>query len=406
MIWLAPWAFLGLLFLAGPVLIHLLARQRATRIVFPAMRFVPPVSASAVRIRRLSDAGLLLLRAGAIAAAVAATAQPLLKTPASQRAWAHRVARAVIQDTSASVSAGLAGPLADAEMRGVFVSEKFADVDLRDALRRAEEWLTQTPAGSREIAIVSDFQAGAIDAVDIASVPPSTAIRLVRAGRPSLDRERPIPVDGWRDGRWTPSLVVGAGATDVTWTLEGQPASTITILTAPAEAAAGEAAARAARSFGVAVSEEPRPIEVAFAGAQAPRTALPTTPWIAAAAIAMRTSPLTTATGAPLDVGERDGVLSVRTGLPASSPFAAAIVRAVLLAAHPVVVDHEREITALDEPTLAAWRRPAVPLPIVPPDATDGRWWWGAALALVLVEGVARRRPVSRPEAEVHAHAA
>ena len=49
--WLQPAALIGLLALAGPILIHLLRRQRAPRVLFPSLRFVRPTRTAAVRLR-------------------------------------------------------------------------------------------------------------------------------------------------------------------------------------------------------------------------------------------------------------------------------------------------------------------------------------------------------------------
>jgi hypothetical protein len=409
MIWLAAPALAGLLLVAGPVVVHLLVRRSANRVVFPAMRFVPAVKGAAVRFRKPSDPALLLLRAGAVTAAVLATAQPLLVTPARQRAWADRIARAVIVDTSPSVDASIAQRIADAEAVGASVSQPFTSDDLRDALRRANEWLGAAPAGRREIAIVSDFQAGAIDAADLASIPPATGIRPVRTGPPSPPAATRATVDGWRGGRWTVSTGLEATATTVTWVRQGEAASpTLTILTAPADRVAGERAARAARSFGVPALPESRRIEIAFAGATPVATSPPATPWIVSAAIALSGDPLVTASGAPFAVGERDGLLSARTGIAASSPFAPAVVRAMLMAAFPMTVDREREVTFVDDGTLAAWRRPSLPTATpAPPDANDGRWLWGLALALVVCEEASRRRrDAIRTAEQTHVRAA
>ena len=56
--------------------------------------------------------------------------------------------------------------------------------DAGTGLPAATAWLASVPAGRREIAIVSDFQQGAIDAGDVARVPPDIGIRCLRAGPP------------------------------------------------------------------------------------------------------------------------------------------------------------------------------------------------------------------------------
>jgi hypothetical protein len=409
MIWQAPAALIALALVAGPILVHLLVRRHADRVLFPAMRFVPAVAAAAVRLRRPSDMGLLLLRAAAVAAAALAAAQPVLLTSARQRTWASRVARAVILDTSPSVTGSLAQPLADAETRGAYTSRRFASADLRDAIARAGDWLETTAAGSREIAIVSDFQRGAVDAGDLARLPPDVGLRFARAGQPAAARAPLSAIDGWRDGRWTPSMALDASGTQVTWARGGARSQPhLTVLAATADAASAGNAARAARAFGIPLADPPRRVEIAFAGAAAKPDRRPSTPWIAAASIALADDPIVAAAGAPLAIGERDGVLTAKTTMSAASLFAPALVRAVLLAANPPVADPERETAAIDDATLASWRREPVTRPTaVPPDVSDGRWLWGAALALVIVEGIARRRRGgARSAEETHVRAA
>ena len=67
MVWLAPGAVAALVLLAGPVIVHLLARRNARRLIFPATHFVRATNAAAVRFRRPSDAGLLLIRLAILA---------------------------------------------------------------------------------------------------------------------------------------------------------------------------------------------------------------------------------------------------------------------------------------------------------------------------------------------------
>src|SRR6185295_10633737 len=67
MTWLAPGAFIALALLAGPAIVHMLARRNARRVVFPATHFVRAAPAAAVRLRRPTDLGLLLLRLAIVA---------------------------------------------------------------------------------------------------------------------------------------------------------------------------------------------------------------------------------------------------------------------------------------------------------------------------------------------------
>ena len=55
---LAPWALAGDVLLAGPVVVHMLLRRNARRVMFPATHFLLATQAAAVRFRRPSDIGL------------------------------------------------------------------------------------------------------------------------------------------------------------------------------------------------------------------------------------------------------------------------------------------------------------------------------------------------------------
>jgi hypothetical protein len=147
---------------------------------------------------------------------------------------------------------------------------------------------------------------------------------------------------------------------------------------------------------------------VSFAGAGTSAGTPPVTPWIASAAMALRASALLAETGADVETGERDGVFSVKTTLPASSPFAPAVIRAALVASAPVLVDREAETAAVDDAVLTRWRRTPAPIASALPrsDESDGRWFWALALALLIVEALVRQRGAVARDREVHADAA
>ena len=416
MIWNQPAALAGLALLALPVLVHLLVRRHAARVLFPAMRFVPSVRAAAVRLRAPSDRPLLALRLAIVAATALAAAQPVLNTAARRRAWDARVATAVIVDTSASVPPERAVQLAGHAAEGAFTSHTFASSNLPDAIRRAADWLDTAPAARRRIVVVSDFQRGAIEAADVAGIPASIGIDFLRAGTPRAAGSS-VAIDGWRGGRWTGTMALDAAHTQVAWTRGGAAVSDgLTVRGAPADREAIERAAAAARSFGVASAGATRRIDVAFAGAAVLPDVPPATPWIASAAIALHRSSLLAETGADVQAGERDGVLVVKTTIGAASAFAPAVIRAALLAASPSVVDREAETTAVEDGELARWTRTPSPIASKTPyrDESDGRWLWALALALLVVEAIVRDRgravrereaPSSAPRAQGGARA-
>ena len=96
--WINPAALAGLAAIAGPVVVHLLRRQRAPRVTFPTIQFLAPTRAAAARFRRPSDLLLLCLRVAIVAAAAIAAAQPVLVTGWRRAAWEQRVSRALVVD--------------------------------------------------------------------------------------------------------------------------------------------------------------------------------------------------------------------------------------------------------------------------------------------------------------------
>ena len=85
-VWRNPVAWFGLVALAIPIAIHLLARMRARVVQFPSLRFIEVSRLAARKRRTLSDIGLLALRLLALLLAIAATADPLFLTNARRTA--------------------------------------------------------------------------------------------------------------------------------------------------------------------------------------------------------------------------------------------------------------------------------------------------------------------------------
>jgi hypothetical protein len=412
MIWTAPWALAGLLLLAGPLLVHMLLRRNARRIVFPTTRFLPRTRASAVRFRRPADIGLLILRAGIVLAAVLACAQPVLLSPWRTARWNQRTARAVVVDTSRSVPASAdAARLADQELGG-FASATFATADVRDGLQRAADWLAQSPPARREIVIVSDFQRGSIDADTIAGLPSSVGLRFIRAGSPSASATLPA-IEGWRGGTWHPRINVRGDAVDVAYAAKtpdtAGPLPFVTTRQPEAEAAAAAAALAGAASFGTTATGDHRAV-VAFAGAPAGAGERPlTTPWMLGAAFAVRQSALLRETAAGVTFAETGGALVVHADVHASSAAAPGVIRAVMLAVRPTeIADPELETATIPDSELAGWRRDAGVVDrggAVRSDGVEARWFWAVALVLLAIEAWVRRQRVSG-QREVHANAA
>jgi len=79
-IWQQPWAWLGALTIALPIVIHLLGRRRPRPIQFPTLRFIGVSKVAPARRHRLNDIPLLIARIAILLAATAALAQPWLRT--------------------------------------------------------------------------------------------------------------------------------------------------------------------------------------------------------------------------------------------------------------------------------------------------------------------------------------
>jgi hypothetical protein len=404
--WLMPAAFAAMALLAGPVIVHLLARRNARRVVFPATRFVRPAQAAAIRLRRPTDITLLIVRLAIVAAAVLAAAQPLLITRWNLSAWNARISRSVIVDTTTASAGDQASRLADVEMASAFATIRIDTADLADGLARGAQWLRTRAPSRREVVVISDFRRDAIDRQRLAIIPAQAGVRFVRAGALPAARTVTLPaVEGWRGRGWQPTIAVDANATRVAWIPQGSTGTSadwLKVASAPAEVAAAERARRAALSFGVPAGDDTHKVVVAFAGAE---TATPAgqavgVPWMAAAAQALRSSTLLHDASVDVAVTDRGGVLAVSAPITASSPLAAAVLRAALLSVRPATIaGRALETAAIPDRELSQWRRD--PAAVTRPSieelrtgtaiASDARWLWGTALALLGLESWLRR---------------
>ena len=414
--WGIPAAFAGLLLLAGPILVHMLLRRNARRVVFPTSRFFVATRAASVRFQRPSDIGLLILRSAAVAAAVFAAAQPIVLGAWRTRAWNERVARAVVLDTSRSMPAsGAGGRLADQEMNS-FASARFEGNDLRDAIRRASGWLEGAPPARREIVVISDFQRGAIDEEALRTIPAGVGLRFTRAATHPAERSVPLPAtSGWRGSEWQPAATIRGEAIDASWTRRGPSAPAWIETRQPAgDEHAARRAVEGAASPGIAPPPESRRAIVRFSGAAPEAGERPiTTEWMLRAELALRQSRLLRQTGASISTAEQGTSLVVHANVAAPDPMAAAIVRAVMLAVSPATVaDPELEIATMPDAQLAAWRREPAPVDrvtAVPRGVeSDARWLWAVALVLLGIEAWVRRRRGDQQAAaeDARAHAA
>jgi Aerotolerance regulator N-terminal len=436
MIWLLPSALAGLFLLAGPVAIHLLTRRRAPRVLFPTIRFLRESRSSAVRPRRPSDLGLLLIRLAIVAAAVIALAQPVFLSGPRLAAWNRRGARAVVIDSSASMSQAnddaepsltVARTMAAEEQRRAFASVRVETPNVEDGLASAARRLDAMPPARREIVVFSDFQQGSLSERAIAAVPPEIGLRFVRIGTlPSSRTWTEGQLSAWRGRRWQQDVSIDPQSTAATWTHLGDAGASpgITLAVIPAEEEQARMALHAAQSLGAFDDSDNRQIVIQFRGAPRPsgfaRAQQIRTPWIARAIRMISQSDLLrealdeTLVEGRADVqdpwisiardargrhvvlaAESNRALLMETTASASSVFAPALVRAALLSRVDSGQEHEAEILRIPDDRLARWRRDpgAVTTGAAPRvDRSDARWFWAAALVLLAVEGLMRRR--------------
>jgi hypothetical protein len=179
-IWLNPAAWIGLLAIAGPIVIHILVQRKAERLAFPSLRFLQQGRLASIRRHVLEDVPLLAIRAAIVVAAVAALAGPLIVTRTQRQAWNARVVRATVVDGVAP--AAIQPP--------AFLSQTFETPAVADAIPRAVAWLENAPPARRELLIVGPLALGSVSADDLAVIPPGIGIRFGPSG--GLPAERSI----------------------------------------------------------------------------------------------------------------------------------------------------------------------------------------------------------------------
>ncbi len=425
MIWQNPWAWLGLLALVLPVLIHLLGRRSARAQRFPTLRFIESTPPVATRRTRITDIPLLLVRMGILAAAVAALALPLLLTADRERELGRALARAIIVDTSASmtatlstVAAGVGGESGmDAARREAarLAADAGTSVIIEtpepaSALAGAAAWLGHQH-GRRDVIIISDFQRGTIDSIDVARVPGGVGITLTQVATAPL-AALPASLPGG-DGALT-VLASTAEATDVAAArraaavLGPEPAlpagQTVALVYADypgRDSLLQRAAPLSAVWQGdlLARLRADAMLQAAAAGARVATSAADSTrfrdslraPFTAVA----RTSTREPALVAAADTSTAQSRLLIFLRADAASLLSAATFAALARAASPAMDAAELEPSRMDPATLASMQRPAAAATSTrtADDAgeSDGRWLWLLALALLGVETWMRR---------------
>lgn len=409
MVWLLPAALTGLLAVAGPLIVHLLRRQRAKTVIVPTVRFVPSVDESVVRVRHPTDGWLLVLRMAIVACAAVALAQPLLMTRARATAWNERLARVVIVDVSESAGAASAAEAIAAELRTATFPRRIDAGDVAPALRRAIAWLQASPPARREIVVLSDFQRGVLESSDVDGIPEGIGIRFVPVGTraPIAGRAVAAPPVMSEGGTLLRQVRLDDGSTGVIYSpASGQPEG-LRLLTAPQDAEAAASLLRVVARAGVPAPSELQPIVVRFPGGEPlPPAAGAASGWATDAALRLLRAASTS--GLSLTAATGDGALLVDVqAVPGTFAAAQALKAALDARADPRALA-EQEIAQIPEQALRAWTRaPGVADTSAwrqSPDS-DGRWLWLVALILLGIESFVRRSTVA-PAPEVAARAA
>ena len=415
MMWMAPWAFAGLVAVAAPVLVHWLARQQADRLAFPTLQFLvrtPPVS---VRRHRLRDLPLLLVRVLIVVSAVAALAQPVWVRPAAPAA---RPARAIVVDTSASLGRALAdgrvGRDVAREAAAAFAAEAgeppamvIPAEQLADGVAQAAGWLAREEA-PRELMVVSDFQTGALVASDLDAVPPDAGVRLVPVAVSGPVPAEPAPARGRL------RVVAGAAGSEAARRAAASEVAARGLMTS--EVVSGDRAGNDLRGrFEIPLIFRNAPDHAALRAASRPIDTPELFGWVAdirhelrrAGWAAEKTSGVFFAKKTP-DVFSETGI-AVFTDADPGSLEAATLMAAILRVAGPqALTPAEREPDTLAPATLQAWQRDPAPRPALGRNSgrSDGRWFWALALALLALETGMRRSTRVASSEVAHADAA
>lgn len=189
--WLQPAAWWGLVALAIPILVHLLARHQGRRLPFPSLRFLRTTRLAALRRRIISDWPLLVVRILILAVAVGALAAPVFVSAARRHSWSLRVARAVVmvpESIGSQATNQEVARIAAEERSAAFVSAVFTPSrTIGDGLRDAAHWLEQQPPAAREVVVIGDLRHGSLAGADVDIVPPGMGLRFLPVAPPQAD---------------------------------------------------------------------------------------------------------------------------------------------------------------------------------------------------------------------------
>ncbi len=430
--WLNPVAFIGLLGLAVPILVHLFGRREARRQRFPTLRLLREAHPTPATRSRPSDVLLLVLRCAVIFAAVLGLAQPRWSNAARSRA-ARVPVRAIIVDTGTSMLR-LTSDGSSALQRARLRSQQMLDSS-RDGMAietdrpgpnvaGAASWLAGR-SGLRELVIISDFQAGSVAEGNLASVAPGIGIRFEHV---------PVPVSGappeTRAVFGDPAAVMldaQANHTTATWSTPLLDTTlSIVVLGGADDTGALRASLAAVRATTHPMRASSRRVAVIFPRYSARREfadravpldsiwhgdlliALRRDKVLAAAAEAAIVTPACDASGVIIARTMRGDVVATMVRSPPGAAhevlvfacvepgsFAAtALLAATVSALGPVPAMQELEPQFVPDETLRRWERQPTGIAPRAPDETspDGRWFWVVAIVLLFVEELLRRR--------------
>jgi hypothetical protein len=450
MTWQNPWALSGLATLTLPVVIHLLSRTQAVVQRFPTLRFLDVSRVLPTRSPRVSDVPLLLVRMSILAAAAFALSGPLFNSTVRTEARNRSLARAIIVDTSASAlrATGFATAAHDslrarAERLGAVAqtSATITTSNVSSALPGAVAWL-ETQAGRGEVVILSDFQRAAGDSASLATVAARIGITPVRiADGNASSRAGFGTASDLRSTTTSVRVTVDSIATNGEWVAAPDSGfAAVTLIAQPADQQPAELARGAAlRVIAPSLSDSTRRVSIIFGGDSLARRVL-TAPhalsarWIAtfisrlmsdpAFGDAVRSAPRLDGAGmnAPFVVLARnargDDVIRVAemedgssqrlvlvTLIAPGSMAGARLIGAVHAAAAVEWPVQELEPATMSDMLLRQLQRaPAVVANggaasvSAAVGASDARWFWLAALAMLALEWWMRARMAERSE--------
>lgn len=247
--WLVPAFLAGLAAVVVPILVHLRQREKREPIQFPSLMFLLKVPHRTTERRRITHPLLLLLRALAVAALVAAFARPFWRQedarPAAQATgravivaidrsmsmsyrgvWQRAVdsasgilasvgagdrAALVAFDESAEVVAPLEQTAAPARTRLASLAPGGRGSRLAPAIRAAREISGLARGLAVEIVVISDLQRHALAGLEAVERVPGASLRFVSVAErdPANARVVDVDVDRRADGRRS-RLAVGA----------------------------------------------------------------------------------------------------------------------------------------------------------------------------------------------------